>query len=107
MEESYAEDVASHSDPESCVDARKGVGEALTGACAGWAIEPRNQTDRGADAVHLGGKQHDRQRYRELSAGPARPKTPRTHRISMRENREVPWSPGLMVGPDASARPRP
>jgi hypothetical protein len=25
----------------------------------------------------------------------------------MRENREVPWSPGLMVGPDASARPRP
>jgi len=35
MKESYGEGVAIHSDPESCVVARKDDGEALTGARAG------------------------------------------------------------------------
>ena len=35
MKESYGKDLASHPDPESCVGARKGAGEALTGAHAG------------------------------------------------------------------------
>ena len=43
MEEPYAEGVAIHGGPESCVGAREGAGEALTGARAGRAIEPRNQ----------------------------------------------------------------
>ena len=47
----YVEGVATHDGPESCVDARKGGGEALTGVRAGWAIEPRNQGVRGADPV--------------------------------------------------------
>ncbi len=51
MKEPYTEGVATHGDPESCVVIRKGVGEALTGARAGRAIEPRNQGDRGAQAV--------------------------------------------------------
>jgi len=42
MEELYAEGVATHGGPESCVDVREGVGEALTGVRAGQAIEPRN-----------------------------------------------------------------
>jgi hypothetical protein len=41
MKELYIEGVATHDDPESCVGARKGSGEALTGAHVGRAIEPR------------------------------------------------------------------
>ena len=60
MEELYAEGLATRGDPESCVDDPRGRGEALTGARAGRAIEPRNQRVRGADAVqevegHTGG----------------------------------------------------
>src|SRR5664280_2199225 len=43
MEELHVKGVAAHDDPESCVDDPQGRGEALTGACAGRAIEPRNQ----------------------------------------------------------------
>jgi hypothetical protein len=43
MEELCAEGLATHGDPESCVDDPQGRGEALTGARAGRAIEPRNQ----------------------------------------------------------------
>ena len=56
MQESYDEGVASHTGPESCVAARKGRDEALTGVRAGRAIEPRNSGPvarrllRGADA---------------------------------------------------------
>ena len=42
MEELYVEGVATHGGPESCVGVCEGVGEALTGAHAGRAIEPRN-----------------------------------------------------------------
>lgn len=38
MEESHVEGVATHDDPESCVDTREGVGEALTGARAGRVL---------------------------------------------------------------------
>jgi hypothetical protein len=43
MEELYAEGLATHGGPESCVDDPRGRGEALTGARAGRAIEPRNE----------------------------------------------------------------
>ncbi len=43
MEELYVEGLATHGGPESCVDDLRGRGEALTGARAGRAIEPRNQ----------------------------------------------------------------
>ena len=36
MRELYTEGLASHGDPESCAGVRKGAGEALTGAGAGW-----------------------------------------------------------------------
>jgi len=35
MKESYVEGLAAHDGPESCVDFRKGLGEALTGVRAG------------------------------------------------------------------------
>jgi hypothetical protein len=90
MEELHTEGVATHGDPESCAVAREDDGEALTGARAGRAIEPRNPLIRGADAVDRSGRPHRLQRYRELLADPARSKTPCMHGISMRENREVP-----------------
>ena len=42
MEELHIEGLATHGDPESCAASREGRGEALTGARAGRAIEPRN-----------------------------------------------------------------
>src|SRR5260370_23567523 len=43
MEELYVEGPATHGGPELGVDDRRGRGEALAGARAGRAIEPRNQ----------------------------------------------------------------
>jgi hypothetical protein len=108
MRELYIEGLAPHDDPESCVGACEGVGEALTGARAGWAIEPRNQGHRGADAVNYDGRPHRRQRVRELSTDPARSKNLCMYGISMRENREIPRSPvRLIAGRAAQGRPRP
>jgi len=52
------------------VDVRKGGDEALTGVRAGWAIEPRNHGDRGADAVITSGRQYRRWRYARAVCGP-------------------------------------
>ena len=92
MKESYPEGVATHGDPKSCADVREDGGEALTGARTGWAIEPRKQDSRGADAVNRSGRQYGRARHRELSVGLARSKTPRTCGNSMHGNREILWS---------------
>ena len=70
MRELYIEGVAIHGDPESCVGVREGVGEALTGVRAGWAIEPRNQRFVGADVVVVGGRQHRWPRYSRAASGP-------------------------------------
>ncbi len=93
MKEPYIEGVATHDGPELCAGIREEAGEALTGARIGWDIEPRNHIDRGADAVHSGGKPHSLARYRELQTGPARSKTLRMCGTSMRENREIPGFP--------------
>ena len=108
MEELHTEGLANHGDPESCVGTRKGGGEALTGARAGRAIEPRNHRVRGADAVYGSGRQHCQLRYREPLAGPARSENHGMCGTSMRENREVPRSPvWLVTGRAAQGRPVP
>ncbi len=71
MRELYIEDLASHGGPESCVGVPRGRSEALTGVRAGLAIEPRKTLVRGADVVHVGGRQHRGRRFREPSADPA------------------------------------
>ena len=43
MEELCVEGLATRDGPESCGGVCEGVGEALTGVRAGWAMEPRNQ----------------------------------------------------------------
>ena len=47
----YDEGLTTHVGPESCVAAREGVREALTGERAGQAIERRNIALRGAHAL--------------------------------------------------------
>jgi hypothetical protein len=72
MEEFCAEGLAARGGLESCAGGPRGRGEALTGARAGRAIEPRNQNLRGAGTVQevegntAGGV------IGELPAGPAR-----------------------------------
>ena len=108
MKEPYIEEVAIHDDPEPCVGDPRGRSEALDRGRCGPEIEPRNQALRGADAVFMDGRQHRWQRYRERSADPARSEDPCTHRISMRETRESPRSPAVvMAGRAARGRPRP
>ena len=98
MEELHTEGLATHGDPEPCVDDPRGRGEALAGARAGRAIEPRNHDDRGADAVQevegniAGGV------MREPLAGPARSENQGMYGTSVRENRESPCPPVRLVG---------
>jgi len=107
MRELYTEGVATRGDPESCAVAREDGGEALIGARAGGAIEPRNPLIRGADAVDRSGRPYHRPRYRELSVDPARSKNPGMHGISMRENRELPDPPAWVItGRAAQGTPR-
>ena len=96
MEELYAEGLATHGDPESCVDDLRGRGEALTGARAGRAIEPRNVSP-GCRRCPRGGRQHCWWRYRERLAGPARSENQGMYGTSMRENRESPCLPARVV----------
>jgi hypothetical protein len=104
----YIEGLANHGGPESCVGDPRGRSEALTGVHAGWVIEPRNGLVRGADALAIGGRPHRGQRYRELLADPARSKSLCMRGVSGRENREIPWSPVVvMAGQAAQGRPRP
>lgn len=90
MKESDSEGVAIHADPESCAGGREGVGEALTGACAGWVLSREiHESLRGADAVESGGRPHREGRHREALSDPARSQTPCTRRTSPHGNREI------------------
>ncbi len=104
----YIEGVATHDGPEPCVDVREDVGEASVGVHVGRAIEPRKNLGSGCRRFQIGGRQHRRQRYRELPAGPARSENHGMYGTSMRENREIPTSPdGLISRRAAQGRPRP
>lgn len=105
MKELHVEGVATHDDPESCVDVREDGGEAFDRGTGGPGIEPRNALLRGADAVICGGRQHDRHRQREMPGGPARSETLRTFGTSPRENREICGPLGAMARRAASGRP--
>jgi hypothetical protein len=72
MKVPYGEGVASHTDPESCVYIRKGMGEALTGDVqAGLLSRERCGKLRGADVVHKCGRQYRLDRYGEMQPDPA------------------------------------
>jgi hypothetical protein len=91
------EGLATHDGPESWAVARKGDGQALAGVRAGRAIEPRNQGNRGADAVSICGRPHRQQRYRESLADPARSENLCMYGVLLCENREIPCSPAGVI----------
>ena len=93
MEESYGEGVATHIGPESCVVAREGRGEALTGVRTGRVFSRERHSLRGADAVRRSGRPHPEHRYREMPGDPARSETPCMNGNTSRENREIPCPP--------------
>jgi hypothetical protein len=67
MKESYGEGGATHTGPESCVGARKGDGEALTGERTGRVSTRERANLRDADALGAGGRPHRARRYRETN----------------------------------------
>ena len=97
MKELYTEGVATHGDPELCVGDPQGRSEALAGARAGRAIEPRNRCIRGAHAVNRAEGNIAGGVMREPPADPAGSKNHGMYGTSMRENREIPFSPGWPI----------
>ena len=93
MQESYGEDLASHTDPKSCAVAREGAREALTGARAGGLLSREIILVRGADAVSVSGRLHPMPQYGERYGDLARSENLSMHGNISRENREVPYSP--------------
>ena len=89
MKEPYGEGLASHTDPESCVAAREGGGEALTGAGAGRVLSreilPSECRRRSYER-----KATSRSSLCETLENSARSETPCMCRTTSRENREVP-----------------
>ena len=110
MRESYGEGVASRTGPESCVAARKGGGEALTGVRMGTVSSreivgsgvPTQLTDAEGDTRWGEGARPDRARPSETSRG--RRPVARTEASCARTGRS-PRRPG-MAPRAASARPK-
>lgn len=99
----YVEDLASHGGPESCVDAREGGGEALTGVHAGRVLSREMLKVQGADAVEIGGRQHGTVRHGEHRPNPAWSETSRTHASHLQGNRDIHW-PATRDRPTRAAR---
>ena len=97
MEKLYAEGVAIHGGPESCVGAREGAGEALTGARVGRAIVllSREILNSGCRRCPSGGRQHDQWRYASRWPAPRGQRTmactePPSARTGRSERRDKP-----------------
>src|SRR5215472_4395736 len=90
--ESHRKGLANHPGPESWMASREAAIEALTGEHAGRVLL-RNNRDRSADVVPLGGRQHRRERYRKRPEDSAQSEAPGMHGNSTRENRETPSTP--------------
>src|SRR6185295_3338157 len=97
MRESHVEGVANHDDPEPASAPARAQVKRGPGARTGWVLSREMQLLRGADAVNVGGRQHDLRRYRETPVNPARSKTPCTYGTSLRENREISGTPTAML----------
>jgi hypothetical protein len=93
MKESYVKGLANHDGPESCVEWRDSLGEALTGEGAGRVLSRERYQTRDADPVRTRGKPQPSDRNGKAWWYPARSKTPGMHGSNLRENREILRSP--------------
>lgn len=90
MKESYSESRANYAGPESCGAHREVRVEALTGESAGWVLSREIHVSlRSADAVEVGGRQHQAGRYGQDRLDFARSETPRTRGRFLHGNREI------------------
>ena len=90
MKVPYDEGLAPHIDPESCVYARKGISEALTGGMRAGLLSCESFKIQGADVVHKSGRQHQRHRYGEMRLDPEWSENLCTYTSFSIGNREVP-----------------
>lgn len=97
MKESYVEGLATYDGPESCVHARKGVGEALTGVRAGRVLSRvihapcrKVRAVRGAEVVETDRRPHGCCRCGEAASDPARSETPCMRGNISHGSREIP-----------------
>jgi hypothetical protein len=97
MKASYGEGLATHTGPKSCVIARKGEGEALTGVRTGPVLSreihapPRGGLLRGADVLEYIGRPYLERRHGEAPEDPARSETRRMYGCTLCGNREILW----------------
>ena len=89
MKESYVKGLANHNGPESCVEWRDSLGEALTGESAGWVLSREIESVRDADPVGVRGRPQPMFRFGKERWYPARSETPGMHGSNLRENREI------------------
>lgn len=90
MKESYNEGRTNHVGPESCGAHREVRVEALTGESAGWVLSREIHVSlRSADAVEVGGRQHQAGRHGQERPDSARSETPRTRGRFLHGNREI------------------
>ena len=89
MKESYSEILAKYTGPESCVDAPRGHGEALTGESIGRTIELRNHQLPDGIPSGLRGTRNGMPRNREWHTTLAESKNLGMCGHSPRGNREI------------------
>src|ERR1041385_2029071 len=94
MKVQHGKDLANHSGPESCGDAREGVAEALIGETGGSAIEPRNQNSGTPTQLSDAEGKTDQGDTCESWAGPARSKSLRTPQSFLHRSWEISAVPG-------------
>ena len=91
MQVHHDEGVANRIDPESCADAREGIGEALTGERIGQPLSRESTLIPGADVVPL----RKATRMGAITRAPSRPGVVEDTGMCARSllgNREISWS---------------
>ena len=88
MKVSNVKGLANHDGSESCAAWSDPLGEALTGARAGWVLSREKVLVRDADPVGERGRPQPTLRFGEGRGYPARSETPGMHGSNLRENRE-------------------
>lgn len=89
MKESYVKGLANRNGPESCVEWRDPLGEALTGERAGWVLSREIDTVRDADPVGVRGRPQSTRHIGKERWYPARSEAPSMYGSNLRENREI------------------